>query len=420
MTSTGTRHGAEITARDLLPAGRRFHALPSARRPVVFAERVPSVQRYVRSALLAVPPNSALPGWAFEAARGALRVPALWRLTPRVTGGPGVDPSSRLAGLLADAAGIVLLDHSRDPDRRFVLLLFPPGARCPTVAVKVPASSAAADRVRAEAARLRDFAALPLGSLRRTMPEVVDRPGHGGLPVLVTTAQPGTPMLVDYHRAGHTTRPAVVLADLGAAGNWLADFQAATSTGTAPLDLPPGVAETLRAQRDPGPDLAAVLAELPGLRDRLRAHSAPRTAVHGDFWPGNVLRDGGRLSGVVDWERAATAGSPVRDLARFAIGYTEYLDRHTRPGHRVAGHPGLRAGDPGGGIGYALDGDGWFPGLVRNFLADGLYRLRLPATCARDVVCAELAAIAVEATDADFARTTLRRFRALTGSGGRP
>jgi aminoglycoside phosphotransferase (APT) family kinase protein len=43
----------------------------------------------------------------------------------------------------------------------------------------------------------------------------------------------------------------------------------------------------------------------------------PRNApvlLHGDFWPGNILWQGGRLVGVIDWEDAS-AGDPLADLA---------------------------------------------------------------------------------------------------------
>lgn len=40
----------------------------------------------------------------------------------------------------------------------------------------------------------------------------------------------------------------------------------------------------------------------------------PTTLLHGDFWPGNVLWDAGRISGVVDWEDASL-GDPLEDVA---------------------------------------------------------------------------------------------------------
>jgi hypothetical protein len=40
---------------------------------------------------------------------------------------------------------------------------------------------------------------------------------------------------------------------------------------------------------------------------------------HGDFWPRNVLFEGDRITGVVDWEGASESGSPFADLFTMAI-----------------------------------------------------------------------------------------------------
>jgi aminoglycoside phosphotransferase (APT) family kinase protein len=55
------------------------------------------------------------------------------------------------------------------------------------------------------------------------------------------------------------------------------------------------------------------------IRDVLSRSWAPRTAnaptlLHGDYWPGNVLWNGGRLVGIVDWEESSI-GDPLVDLA---------------------------------------------------------------------------------------------------------
>ncbi|RJQ85474.1 phosphotransferase family protein [Amycolatopsis panacis] len=397
--------------RALLPQGRRFVALPSRRRPVVIAEAEPSVLRYVRTALLAVPPGSSLPGWAFVAARGALRLQVLWHAAPHIESPRGQSPQARHYERLVSGGLVLVLRHSRDPDGRLMVLVFAPGESRPRFAVKVPTEPAGAARVARESARLGEISALSLGLVRATVPRVVPIEPDGDMPALVTTAAAGTPMLVGYHRHGHTSRPATVDADLAAAGDWLAAFQSATAGPPAPLDVAPAVPDMLR-HRAGG---SQVLDHLSRLRARLRRYQAPRTAVHGDFWPGNVLVERGAVSGVVDWEWAEPAGSPVRDLARFVLAYSHYLDRHTRRGRSVRGHPGLRSGRPGGALVYALDGDGWYPRLVSHFLCAGLRRLGLPPACARDAVLGELAAIAAEASDGAFAQEQLRVFERLAG-----
>jgi hypothetical protein len=116
---------------------------------------------------------------------------------------------------------------------------------------------------------------------------------------------------------------------------------------------------------------------------------------------------------VVDWEMAGLGAGAARDLARFVIAYSMYLDRHTRAGSTVAGHRGLRAGVWGAGVEYAMKGTGWYPGLVRDFMREGLERLGVPGHCWRDVLLADLAAIAAEADHAGFALNHLMLFRRL-------
>ena len=73
--------------------------------------------------------------------------------------------------------------------------------------------------------------------------------------------------------------------------------------------------EQLLAQPLDAPDLErlrlAVRARWPGpvVADRL---------LHGDFWPGNVIWDQGRLAAVIDWEDAAL-GDPLADLGHARV-----------------------------------------------------------------------------------------------------
>jgi len=212
-------------------------------------------------------------------------------------------------------------------------------------------------------------------------------------------------MRTGYYRPGHTGRPAAVAADLAPVGAWLGAFQSATAGPPAPIDLGGDLAGRLRARFGPEADEAGE--GLTALLARLGAWAAPTAAVHGDFWFGNVLA-AGQVTGVIDWEEGAVRGDPLRDLARFVLAYALYLDRHTRPGRPVHGHPGLLAGSWDAGLAYAIDGAGWFPDLVRAFLRAGLRRLGAPAGLWRDVALAGLADVAVSADHAGFARAHLR------------
>jgi aminoglycoside phosphotransferase (APT) family kinase protein len=56
----------------------------------------------------------------------------------------------------------------------------------------------------------------------------------------------------------------------------------------------------------------AALVRLTG--DHVTPDPARRVVLHGDFWPGNVIWERGRLRAVIDWEDAAL-GDPLADLA---------------------------------------------------------------------------------------------------------
>jgi aminoglycoside phosphotransferase len=405
MTTAGNAKATWLTWRTMLPADRAYLALPSSRRPLIVAEQDRGVLAYVRDSLLARPPRSWTLGWTYAVAREALRMNAVWSLAPRAR--PSLDGNlwldrPGLTKTLSSGYRILLLNHNRDASTRFVLLLFAPGDCSPTVAVKF-ADAQGADRLHDENEHLRSLAGVLPKSLRATVPSVL-YDEQGSQPILATTAQPGTSMFVAMNRRNHMRSPVAVRADFAAAATWLCELQSVTTGPAADLDV--DVDTFAAAQRhlaDAPTMLSAVLDDLLALQHRLRRFAVPRTVVHGDYWPGNLLVDRGTITGVIDWERAELAGSPVRDLARLAVGYSTYLDRHTRPLRTVAGHRGLVACAPGGGVTYAMDGVGWYPALVRRFLTDGLERLGLPSSLGPDVMRAEVAAIAAEATDLAFA-----------------
>jgi aminoglycoside phosphotransferase (APT) family kinase protein len=86
-------------------------------------------------------------------------------------------------------------------------------------------------------------------------------------------------------------------------------------------ELPP-----LPARLDPVPELHDYLPDAPESRDLLEQISAWSASaltgtftgapalLHGDFWPGNLLWEEGRLTAILDWEDAAL-GDPASDVA---------------------------------------------------------------------------------------------------------
>jgi aminoglycoside phosphotransferase (APT) family kinase protein len=327
-------------------------------------------------------------------------------------------PPRTLAAFIDQTGGrAACLALSRDPNAKVTILLFPPGATQPAYVAKVPTTDAAALSVEREAERLAEVGDRVTGQVSATIPKLVATVEHLGRPVLVMTALPGQSMLAAYHSWRHTARREAVAADFAAAGDWLAGLHSAVGgNGQASVArMLDGVADVLGRRFGGQPGADADLAELAALRERLEGHRTPQSVVHGDFWAGNLLTERGRVLGVIDWEHACLTGTPVRDLARFATSYSLYLDRHTRQGRRVAGHPGLRAGRWGDGVDYAIDGAGWYPDLVRSFVMSGLERLGVSPSCWRDVLLADLATTAATADHDEFARNHLLLFRRLTG-----
>jgi hypothetical protein len=327
---------------------------------------------------------------------------------------PGLAEPPR-SGALLDMTGMrsLVLALSKDPNAKITVLLIPDGGGRPTLAIKLPTTHAAQASIAAEKgvlaslrARLPDVALATIPSLERVP----------GLPKqsLVTNALPGLPMTTRYHAWRHLGNPARVRADFLMVGAWLAGFQSAVTGPRQPVDMDGGVTSLLCHRFREDPQLDELVARLADVYARLRTTSTPRTPVHGDFWFGNILLSGEKVSGVIDWEAGSACGEPIRDLVRFVLTYSLYLDRHSRAGRRVSGHPGLRVGEWGAGIAWAVDGKGWFPDLVRDFVTDGMARLGAEPACWREAMLAGLAEVAATADHLEFARHHWQLFGRLS------
>ena len=309
----------------------------------------------------------------------------------------------------------VLMAASKDPDAKLTFITTTgTGPGTERVAVKIPTTIQAGVAVEREGRMLVELRRMGLGALTDTVPRYVGSLHVDGRPVLVSTALTGRPMSIAYHRWLHTARPRLVREDLGLALRWLRELWHASARGDAALTWAGDTAGTLCGRWDGHPLLDAALTRLELVDSRLSGLSCSRTAVHGDFWFGNVLVDQGLVTGVVDWEAGSTTDWPLRDLARFALSYSLYLDRHTRPRAAVLGHPGLRRDGTAPGVAYALQGKGWFPGLVRSFLADGLTSLGLSRSLWYDVALVGVAEVAASANDDAFGEQHLELLAGLT------
>jgi aminoglycoside phosphotransferase len=327
---------------------------------------------------------------------------------------PGYAPNlpRRSLRTLLDAPGTrtVTLAASKDHDAKVSVLVVRPNESVPRLAAKIATTATAAEAVEREGRLLVDLRRLGLRGVIDTIPRFIEMREHEGQLVLVASALPGVPLSRVYNTWRHTARPRAVAADFALAGGWLARLQEASLGVPAPVDLLAGAAERILARAAGHPGRAAVATDVAQrvsrAHDRLSRFATPRTVVHGDFWFGNLLVDrapNGAVSGVVDWEQGQILGEPLRDLGRFAVSYSLYLDRHTPLGRPVPAHRGLRADHRCAGLVYARTGRRWYPDQVRQFLADGLHRLGLPGSAWYQLAWAAVADVAAGAVDDQFA-----------------
>lgn len=313
-----------------------------------------------------------------------------------------------------DATGLasVVVGVSKDPNAKATVLLVSRTTGRAVLAVKVPTTAAAAAVVEVERRALEALPRQLPHDLLGSVPRPVQMVDASGLAALVTTAVPGVPMSRDYLGRPAAARARAV-GHFAAAGRWLERLQTATAGAPEPVDLDAGVVAALWARFEDDPGVGNDVAQLAEVHARLRKHAVPRTVVHGDLWFGNLLLDRGRIVGVVDWEASSACGEPLRDVARFVIMYALYLDARTRPGRRVRAVDGLRAGEWGAGLEFAVDGSGWFPELFRRFVRAALDRLGAPQALWRDVILAGMAEVAARTDDPAFACAHLRLLRRL-------
>lgn len=319
---------------------------------------------------------------------------------------------------------VLLLATSRDPDAKVTALLGTASGAGDGLVCKVPTTEVAREAVGRERDALTWLRREALGALGSTVPRrITDAAGLAAaeppLEVLVSTHVPGRPMSVGYHRWRHTARRRPVVADVEGALGWLESLWSVTRGEAAPFTWADEVAAELSLRYDATTTgLRPALDQLAGAHALLAAHSCPRTVVHGDFWFGNVLVHDGAVTGVVDWEGADRRGWPLRDVARFLLSYSLYLDRHTGAGRAVAGHPGLRRGQNASTLPYALLGDGWYPELVRARLVRALDLLGLPAELWYPVALTGLGEVAARANHDQFGHDHLQVLAAFPSRSG--
>jgi Phosphotransferase enzyme family len=301
-------------------------------------------------------------------------------------------------GLPQVTGGIVIaVDYA--PAAKATLLLFGSDGR-PHLVAKLARRTEGERALAAEYDVLMNLWSGGRGAVTDELPRPLALERVAGRMVLLSTAVRGTALTVRYYTPGHVRHPDLVAQDFAVAGTWLARFQEQTRSGTVTLGadmFEEWIRPTLvRYRAEVGwsgweADLAEHMSDLCALLSGVRV---PVVGGHGDYAPGNILVDSGRVSGVVDWELGRRTSLPFSDLFKFATSYGAYLDRACPPTRgTLAGHPGWsRARDRWGctpgwtnrtGIMYAFFGSGWFPELVRRFIDRNLRRMQVPPEAAR-------------------------------------
>ena len=237
-------------------ASRRYLALPDAGSPRFVID---PAQRHAAAYAGSLLPRLAKVAGPVLRAGVPLpgRVPSV-TVGAREPGRPAVLSAAAALGAEPDGEWFLALGAG-GVRRRAVFYVFPPGARRPAQVVKlgrVAGETAAFDRDERGLALAR--AAGPV--VADKAPRLLGRGEAGGLPLSVETALPGRPM-----------------------------------TKAIAEDVVGWLRAVARATAGPGPSVFR----------------------HGDVFPGNVVVDGTAF-GLVDWEHADPAGTPLADLLFFA------------------------------------------------------------------------------------------------------
>lgn len=183
-------------------------------------------------------------------------------------------------------AAIYVRDYDDSARGRVLGFFFGEGDPAPRVAAKAQFARRDAASLRLETQTLEQMRAFLPPALQPTLPRVLRFHESPRGELLVTSMLPGRSAYVEMQSSLAPSRR--VDAHFDAAARWLAAFHDATRTTATSF---------------------------------VNSVAVPHSAVHGDFWPRNVLHDAGGAIGVVDWEHFIPAASPFIDLFHYALAY---------------------------------------------------------------------------------------------------
>ena len=186
-------------------------------------------------------------------------------------------------------AAIYVCDYDTSDRGRVVAFFFGKGDAAPRVFAKAQFARRDALSLRIETQTLEQMRAFLPPALQPTLPRVLRYHESVRGELLVTSMLPGRSQYIEMRSSFAASR--LVDAHFDAAAQWLAAFHDATRTTATSL---------------------------------VNGVAVPHSAVHGDFWPRNVLHhsiDRESAIGVVDWEHFIPAASPFIDLFHYPLAY---------------------------------------------------------------------------------------------------
>ena len=337
--------------------------------------------------------------------------------------------SLELPGPPPDRLTPLVIAHRKPRTAVVSVLLF--GGAVPVVA-KLPRYGGSNMELRREAETLELVSGRVVGPLRATIPRSLGVQVVGGTDVLMQTAVPGRHLVAATASKRVSRRRLTRQLDL--MFSWWSELQAASGRWVTVDDAL--IDEKLVPLAEAA--VAAIGGDQPveALLDRAieRARGLVGTplrlvVVHGDFWAGNVLVHRGRVTGVVDWERAAVDDLPIWDPVKVVMDAAFHLDRHrsvARRGRRGLPRwgelgPWRGTADPHFAVGFraALAEPGWLSelaeaALTKAFIGAGIplgwLPVAMPFHLAREFVRADASPRAVAGWGSVL--------RALAGSPG--
>lgn len=224
------------------------------------------------------------------------------------------------------ARWIQLLDYAAVDRSGRVLFAFPPAETEPSMVVKVRPLSPGGPTLKGEWEALTEVRArLPAG-LASTVPEPLTYVVDEDTELLSLSFLPGCSVYADMRNLLLPTRR--LASHMEAASTWLAGLHEATADAGTALDPqrdlpdPTELRERILAAGGAGAlDGDPELRWYRSLCEGLVRRGLPLSAIHGDFWPRNLLLGSAPLPNVVDWEHYRRRGNPASDLFHFPLTY---------------------------------------------------------------------------------------------------